>query len=80
MEMNAIKLNIDTYDAMRKELGVLKTESVMLKEKSTSTNTASDAIKKAFMQGYSKGHNDTVESGNYCPEESADDWLSEQHP
>jgi len=29
------------------------------------------------MEGYSKGHNDTVESGDYCPEESANNWLSE---
>ena len=42
--MNTIKLNIDTYEAMLKELGVLKTENEMLKEKSTSTNKQSTPL------------------------------------
>lgn len=42
-----------------------------------SDNSERDAIKKTYIEGYSKGHNDTVECGDYCPEESADDWLSE---
>lgn len=35
-------------------------------------------IRKAYIEGYSMGHHHTVESC-YCPEEAADDWLSEQH-
>ena len=34
-------------------------------------------IKTAYMQGYEKGHHDTVEGGTFCPEESADDWIAE---
>jgi len=41
-------------------------------------NSAMDAIRKAYIEGYSMGHHHTVESC-YCPEQAADDWLSEQH-
>jgi len=47
-------------------------------EKFTSTNSAMDAIRKAYIEGYSMGHHHTVESC-YWPEQAADDWLSEQH-
>jgi len=63
---------VNTLLAMLEERNSPKAESA---EKST--NNERDAIKKAYIEGYSKGHNDTVECGDYCPEESADDWLSE---
>ena len=47
-------------------------------QNSTSTNSAMDAIRKAYIEGYGMGHHHTVESC-YCPEQAADDWLSEQH-
>ncbi|MBE3142693.1 MAG: hypothetical protein IMZ61_02060 [Planctomycetes bacterium] len=42
------------------------------------TNGAMDAIRQAYDSGYSKGHNDTVES-TYSPEQSCDDYITEQH-
>lgn len=35
-----------------------------------------EIIKKVFLAGYEKGHNDTVESC-YSPEQSADDFLDD---
>ena len=51
--------------------------ATLVEEKFTSTNSAMDAIRKAYIEGYSMGHHHTVESC-YCPEQAADDWLSEQ--
>jgi len=35
-----------------------------------------EKIKQIFIQGYEKGHLDAVESGNYCPNESAEDYIN----
>lgn len=50
----------------------------LVEEKFTTTNSAMDAIRKAYIEGYSMGHHHTVE-GAYWPEQAADDWFSEQH-
>lgn len=46
-------------------------------ENSNNTQQLKAEIKKAYAEGYSKGHWDKENNGDYCPEQSADDWLSE---
>ena len=71
----------DLWEAANGMILLLQEENAALKAKVaeiTSTNSAMDAIRKAYIEGYGMGHHHTVESC-YCPEQAADDWLSEQH-
>ena len=55
------------YSAALKNQGAVDNNTQQLKAE----------IKKAYAEGYSKGHWDKENNGDYCPEQSADDWLSE---
>ena len=64
-----ISREIEALETIRATLAVVQ---------NSSHNSAMDAIRKAYIEGYSMGHHHTVE-GAYWPEQAADDWLSEQH-
>ena len=65
MQMNTVELNIDKYESMLKELGVLKTENEELKKRlQTSHNNARDEICPKC--GSSTWRTDGQHSNEFC--------------